>query len=169
VRFGIPGARLPRLLLGGDEDTGFQVHGVIDRVDLDDQGGLRVIDYKSGSTTYSKEDIARGYALQSALYALAAERLLPGAGRVSESFYLHIPTRESSGRLRFAAGAEADGMVQAAVEVSAQFVDRIRSGVFPGAPGKPSVGARACRDSCDFAALCRVSRQSIAKARRAQS
>ena len=169
VRFGIPGARLPRLLLGGDEDTGFQVHGVIDRVDRDDQGGLRVIDYKSGSTTYSKEDIARGYALQSALYALAAERLLPGAGCVSESFYLHIPKRESSGRLRFAAGAEADGMVQAAVEVSAQFVDRIRSGVFPGAPGKPSVGARACRDSCDFAALCRVSRQSIAKARRAQS
>lgn len=167
LRFGIPGAQLPKLSLQAQEGTAFQVHGVIDRVDRDEQGHLRIIDYKSGSTTYSKNDIERGYALQSALYALAAERLLGGAGRVAESYYLHIPKRSTSGRLRFEDGAEADEVVRAAVAAAAQFVEQVRSGLFPSAPGKPATGAQACRDSCEFAALCRASRQSIAKARRA--
>jgi ATP-dependent helicase/DNAse subunit B len=164
LRFGIPGAQLPKLQLQAPSGTAFLIHGVIDRLDRDQDGDLRVIDYKSGATGFSKTDIRLGAALQTALYALAAERLTPG--RVTESYYLHIPSRKASGHLKFADGVEADETVQVALGAAAGFVDRVREGFFPSAPAKSSVGARACRDRCDFAALCRVTRRSIAKARR---
>ena len=164
LRFGLGGA-LPRLSLEDGAGTEFQIHGVIDRLDRDQSGDLRVIDYKSGATKYSRGDIQKGLALQSALYALAAERLLEPEAQVVESYYLHIPLREHSGRLEFAGGAQRDEQVREAVEVAGAFVRAVRAGVFPSAPGKPEYGGRACSSFCDFAGLCRVSRQSLRKAR----
>jgi hypothetical protein len=146
--------------------TAFQIHGVIDRLDRDQEGRWRVVDYKSGSTKYSRRDIQKGLALQSALYALAAERLLEPQTRVVESYYLHIPLREHSGRLQFEGGARNDETVAEAVDVAGAFVRAVRGGVFPSAPGKPDYGGRACSSHCDFAGLCRVTRQSMQKAQR---
>jgi ATP-dependent helicase/nuclease subunit B len=169
VRFGIPGSRLPNLHLDRHAGEPFNIHGVIDRVDRDEEGNLRVIDYKSGSSTISKNDIRRGYALQTALYSMAAERLITDAGQVVRSYYLHIPTRVTSGDLNFEDSGEAKEVVMEALEVSACFIDQIRRGIYLSAPTKPTVGAYTCRDRCDFAVLCRVTRQSIGKARRTTS
>jgi len=165
LRFGLGGA-LPRLRLEDSAGTAFQIHGVIDRLDRDQEGRWRVVDYKSGSTKYSRRDIQKGLALQSALYALAAERLLEPQTRVVESYYLHIPLREHSGRLQFEGGARNDETVAEAVDVAGAFVRAVRGGVFPSAPGKPDYGGRACSSHCDFAGLCRVTRQSMQKAQR---
>ena len=62
------------------------VHGVIDRVDVDEAGNLRVIDYKAGSTGLGTRDLIEGRRLQIALYSLAAERCL-GLGTPVDGFY----------------------------------------------------------------------------------
>lgn len=161
LHFGLAGSDLPRLDLTGPAGPGFAVHGVIDRIDRDASGHLRVIDYKSGVTPYSTKDIERGLALQVALYALAAERLT--GAQVSESYYLHVPTRKPSGKLKFAGPVADEATVQKALASAGTFVQRVCTGVFPKLPGK----AQDCTRSCDFAAFCRVDRHAIAKARRA--
>ena len=165
VRFGIPGASAAYLSLAGRDETHFRLQGIIDRIDLDESGAGRVIDYKSGSSTFSKPDIQRGYALQTALYALAAERLLPEVARVAESYFLHIPTRKASGQLRLEERPADREIVEAAVEQAAVFVHLVRSGAFLSTPAKAVAGGTACRSGCQFAAICRVTRQSIAKGR----
>ena len=124
-----------------------------------------MIDYKSGSTVFGKKDIEEGRALQSALYSLAVEALLPDVSCVAESYYLHIPTREVSGRIDSPDGATSCEAVNQAVRCAASAVDAVCNGRFPSAPGKPGQGRRACNNTCDFASLCRMTRQSTAKAR----
>jgi ATP-dependent helicase/DNAse subunit B len=43
--------------------------GVIDRLDIDEDGNLCVIDYKSGSLGFSKKDLENGLAFQTGIYA----------------------------------------------------------------------------------------------------
>ena len=126
LRFGMKGDALPALRVG---ET-FYLHGVMDRLDRDAAGNLRVIDYKSGSTTYSGRQIEEGLALQTALYTLVA-RQVAAAAAVAESYYLHISTRKRSGQLRF---PDDEGKVQAAVERAAHFVRQVRAGRFPRRP-----------------------------------
>ncbi len=150
-----------------DTHTHFRVRGLIDRLDKDGDGNLRVLDYKSGSTKYSEPDLRKGLALQTPLYALAAERFcIVEGGRVSESHYLHIPTRMTSGSLNFEGQVRDNETVEESLRQAALNVERVRSGIFPSAPEKPITGAFTCRSLCEFAPLCRVSAQSIAKARR---
>jgi RecB family exonuclease len=162
--FGLRGSALPALVLEDVDGSQVRVYGVIDRVDRDEAGNLRVIDYKSGSTAYSKTDIERGLACQTALYALAVEpHLLPGA-KIVESSYLLIPTRATSGTIQFEGRAIENETVQAAVSMALAFIRFVRQGEFPSRPGKATWGTLGCRKFCDFSGLCRVSRQGIAKA-----
>lgn len=167
LRFGLPGASLPRVSLQGSNGSIFDLYGVIDRVDTDAEGRLRVIDYKSGSTTFSEADIIAGRALQSSLYALAAERLLPGDSPVAETYYLHITVRRESGRIECQGGAASDPTIAAALDRAVGFVEAVCAGRFASAPSKPAPGGGACTHTCDFTSLCRVTRQSIRKAREA--
>jgi ATP-dependent helicase/DNAse subunit B len=164
-RFGLPGSSWRALELKDQAGTDFQVHGIIDRLDRDDAGRVRVIDYKSGSTPFYQSDIRAGLALQTALYALAVEGLSPDH-QVMESAFLHIPTRKLSGRLSFAGAVAEEETVQQANETAARFVRQARAGVFPTLPGKPQRGGTACAQTCDLAGLCRVTRHAMAKARR---
>ncbi len=166
MRFGIRGSERSRLGIEDESGIVFYLHGMIDRIDLDEKGQARVVDYKSGATGYSKNDVAAGVATQVALYALAAERLLAGVERVAESAYLHLPSRAASARLAFGSSVAEDTHVQGALASAAAFVRQTRAGLFPSAPAKPAAGGTACRTGCPYAALCRVSRLSIAKARR---
>jgi len=166
ARFGIQREGSPPLEILGDQAK-FRLRGMIDRLDRDVDRNLRVIDYKSGSTTYSKNDLQKGLALQTALYALAAERFLTGAeNRVAESHYWHIPSRKASGSLKIDGDVLDDEVANAAIQQASWSVAQIRSGAFPSAPGKPIQGGKQCSSRCDFAPICRVTRQSIAKARR---
>ena len=137
---------------------------MIDRVDRDPSGRLRVVDYKSGSTPYSQADLTRGLAFQSPLYALAVEQLLPES-QVAESYYLHIPNRKPSGQLKFSGRAAEDETVRAAVERAAEFIRAVRDGKFPILPARPGSGQNACTRTCPFGGVCRVDRHTLAKAR----
>ncbi len=152
------------------DEISFRFHGIIDRLDRDQHGNLRVVDYKSGSTTFSKNDLEKGLALQTALYALAAERnWLASDAQVKESCYLHIPSRKTSGRIVFDESVEENEQANSAFLAAAKGVQLVRRGVFPSVPGKStsSAGGVACAANCDFSALCRVSREGIRKARQA--
>ena len=139
VAFGFQGVDSALALADRDGRT-IYVRGYIDRIDRRTDGKLRIIDYKSGSTTYSTSAIIQGTALQSALYALAAEQQGAGQG-VAGSAYLHIPIRKESGNLSFTGPVLEDETVQAVVKRVAVTVGLIRSGVFPAAPDRVQDGA----------------------------
>jgi len=65
-----------RLVVAGDGDR-FGLHGVIDRVDRDSGGRLRIVDYKTSAPhAFTKRAVAEGKKLQLPLYALAARDAL---------------------------------------------------------------------------------------------
>lgn len=66
-----------------------RLHGFIDRIDVNDAGELRVIDYKTGSSHLAARDLIEGRRLQLAVYALAARDAL-GFGEPVEGFYWRI-------------------------------------------------------------------------------
>ncbi len=103
LRFGMERGTAP-VLIPGFEGAAIALRGVIDRVDLDAAGRLRVIDYKTGSTRYTEKDIAAGRALQTALYAWAVEEILPGCRRRRRQLLSPhgqpLPERPHPGRFR---------------------------------------------------------------------
>jgi ATP-dependent helicase/DNAse subunit B len=163
VKFGFNDGVLPTLKISADIGIVW-MHGLIDRIDRDQDGNLRIIDYKSGSSKFYKSAIEEGTALQTALYALAAEA--GGTNRVTESYYLHIPSRETSGKLTFQGKVEENETVQAAQRRVFFAIDHISRGEFPAAPSKAAGGGTTCRSRCDMATICRVTRQAISKAKR---
>lgn len=91
-KFGLQGE--PTLRLDIDGNT-VQIHGLIDRLDKNAEGTLRVIDYKSGSSHLSPLDLLNGSRLQLPIYALAAQEALH-LGEVKEGFYWAIKDAKSS-------------------------------------------------------------------------
>jgi RecB family exonuclease len=71
------------------------LHGIIDRVDVDAAGCVRVIDYKTGSSHLDMKSLQQGRRLQITLYGLAAEQLL-GLGHLAEGVYWKIRQAEPS-------------------------------------------------------------------------
>ena len=67
LRFGVKGSAYPDYPLTTSSDETFLFHGVVDRIDRTENDGLRVLDYKSGSTTYSQKDMVSGLAFQNPL------------------------------------------------------------------------------------------------------
>src|SRR5690606_27767134 len=72
-----------------------QLHGIIDRVDRQDDGSIRVIDYKTGGSHMAKGDFTEGRRLQLPVYALAAQQALR-LGEVSDGFYWIINQAQRS-------------------------------------------------------------------------
>src|SRR5579859_860272 len=77
------------------EHGAVRLHGYIDRVDVDDQGRLRIVDYKASGSPITAADLQQGHRLQLPLYALAARDALR-LGEVAEGFYWHIGKAEAS-------------------------------------------------------------------------
>jgi len=149
AKFGMGGQ--PSLVLhtpGGD----IRLHGLIDRIDINSQGQLRVIDYKSGSSHLSSSDLIDGRRLQLPIYALAALQAL-GLGEPVEGFYWKLfqggasALKLSSFESDLGSGPEA--AFQVATDHIEAIVSRIRQGSFEPVP--PQGG---CPSYCVAAAWC---------------
>jgi ATP-dependent helicase/DNAse subunit B len=138
------GSKSLKIVDGTDQ---FRLHGVIDRVDGDPRGRLRVIDYKLASPyRYSKATLERGEKLQLPLYALAAGEAL-GLGQPADGFYWHIVQAQASGLQLAEYGAEQ--AIGTAVSFAWEAVRGARQGDFQ--PRAPSDG---CPSYCPAVAFC---------------
>lgn len=147
MSFGLSRDPFPPLRISLKDKGEVLVRGKIDRLDTDETGGMRVIDYKSGGQTISSSDLLEGRRIQLALYALAAERFL--GKRVVEGFYWHVrAARKSSLALeRFDGGVR--GAVERAVAWAIDACARMQSGDF--VPRPPREG---CASYCVGADMC---------------
>jgi RecB family exonuclease len=132
-----------------------RVRGMIDRLDRKEDGGLRVIDYKTGSGRLSVRELDEGRRIQLPLYALAAQDALD-LGKVVEGFYWAIlAAKRSSLRLsNYRAPEEAGGTgPEAAYDTARRHISRIVDGVQTGRfePVPPPGG---CPSYCPAAAWC---------------
>ncbi len=149
--FGIAGQPGPALVVhdGGDS---FSVHGYIDRVDRDDAGHVRIVDYKTaGPSTFTNAAVRDCKKLQLPLYALAAQEAL-GLGQVTEGFYWHVQHAEPGGFTLsgFSAGDErASGRDGARRGAGLGGSARRARGAFV-----PRVPAGGCPSYCPAAAYC---------------
>jgi hypothetical protein len=148
-KFGIGDAPILEIKL---DDEVLRVGGVIDRVDRNAAGELRVIDYKSGSSHLAASDLENGYSLQLPLYALAARDAL-GLGEPVDGLYWKILAAEAGTlKLRKFKTETAEG-VQAAIDVLREHLSRIVKGIrsanFP--PHRPEGD---CPSYCPAAQWC---------------
>jgi len=163
LAFGIGGKPPLELQLAGRVA---RVRGIIDRLDQRPDGGLRVIDYKTGRSRLNVAELDEGRRIQLPLYAMAAQEAL-GLGQVVDGFYWAILAAER-GSLRLSnyrtaeeAGGATSGVGGSTPEVGpaaayatarghvGRIVDGVSAGVFP--PMPPPGG---CPEYCPAAAWC---------------
>lgn len=136
AKFGIHDTPALELDVGGEA---VRLHGVIDRVDQDDSGRIRVIDYKTGGSHLAKGDLISGRRLQLPIYALAAQEAL-GLGTVVEGFYWQIRDAAASSLKLSKFATESLKGPQGAYTVALDHIQHnlagIRSGQFPPVPPK---------------------------------
>lgn len=125
-----------------------RLHGYIDRVDVAEDGSLRVLDYKSGGAAISAAHLREGRRLQLPIYALAAQKAL-GLGTVTHGFYWHIQKAEASSLKleKFEDGINSAFAV--AIAHVGRHVTGIRSGKF-----SPKPPAEGCPSYCPAVNFC---------------
>ena len=141
----------PPLKIDIGEET-LLLHGIIDRLDRNAQGDIRVVDYKTGSSHLAQGDLKDGRRLQLPLYALAARDAL-GLGEPVDGFYWKILAAEA-GSLKLAKFKTEDTQgVKAAIQVAREHLLRIITGIraadFPPVPPKGG-----CPSYCPAAQWC---------------
>mgnify|MGYP001194320408 CR=1 FL=1 len=157
VPFGMQG--VPPVEIDGPTGP-VRLRGVIDRLDRVGDAVV-VIDYKSGSSKFTDDDLRQGRSVQMLVYLLAAQRLLTGQGepaRVIGGLYWHISSRESSGAV-----AAGDALLDEARHQVHAHIEAARAGFFAVRPSKPMARGR-CAFYCDFSAMCRLTPASRRKA-----
>jgi len=164
LSFGIDKEGLPALKVASNDGRSWQMRGFIDRVDRNKDGRLRIIDYKSGSGTYGGPDIEKGLAFQTPLYFHVVERLDPDSGQPDESYYLHIPSRELSGKIQLSKKNGRD-LIDKGIAKATWTVEQIRAGNFPNAPAKQDSRGSGCSSWCQLSSICQITRQSLSKGR----
>ncbi len=168
--FGTGDAGAPPLTVPTDHGP-LPLRGRIDRIDRgpDDANGVQIVDYKSGTTAPSQQDMRDGTSFQLPLYLMAAEALLgaassgdrpaaeserdPYGDALARAFFLPvrnpgfrsaISTRATKKRPR----GTADPARERAAATIRRFIEAIRRGRFPVYP-------RTACGRCDFAGICR--------------
>ena len=132
-----------------DGDDTFRLHGFIDRVDRAPDGGLRIIDYKTGGpAAFTIKAVVEGKKLQLPLYALAAEQAL-GLGQVVDGFYWHVQHAEASKFTLDGFEGGPDAAIETALAHAWAAVRGARAGQF--VPHPPDGG---CPDYCPAVAFC---------------
>jgi ATP-dependent helicase/nuclease subunit B len=148
-KFGISGAASLELAIG---EQVIQVRGVIDRVDRNARGEIRVIDYKTGSSKLAPSDLKSGLRLQLPIYALAAQEAL-NLGQVVDGFYWTInAAKASSIKLSKVTSEDLEGP-DAAYHVAKGHILRNISGIRSG-DFQPKAPKGGCPDYCPAAQWC---------------
>ena len=148
ARFGLPDNPLVIPAPDGSEDQ-LLLRGVVDRVDRNQAGEIRVIDYKlGGPASFTSKELERGRKLQLPLYALAMQEAL-GHGPAVDGFYWHV-THSQPSKLTLATyeGGIASALV-IAIGHAWSAVQQVRTGHFQ--PTPPTDG---CPDYCPAQAYC---------------
>ena len=129
-----------------------RLHGVVDRVDVNADGQVRVIDYKSGGSHLATQDLLDGRRLQLPLYALAASRVLK-LGLPVEGFYWKLFQAEASPLKLSRFVCEAGSGPLAAITVAEAAVEKIVGGIRAGSfePRPPQGG---CPSYCPAVDWC---------------
>ncbi|MHB8749348.1 MAG: PD-(D/E)XK nuclease family protein [Aggregatilineales bacterium] len=154
----LPGERHPfreeswfgEVVIDGDGGP-LRVRGRIDRIDVTG-GQALVIDYKSGSTAYSKSDLLEGRNVQMLVYLLAARQAFDFASESVCGAFWHISNRKLSGKLNTSSDTQT---IQDAIDRLHQRVIAARRAEFPNIPSKPATDGK-CTRYCEFSRLCRV-------------
>jgi RecB family exonuclease len=150
IRFGLEDQ--PALLIQTSQGP-VHLRGVIDRIDRNPSGELRVVDYKTGGSHLAASDLVQGARLQLPLYALAAEKALM-LGKVAEGLYWKILKAEP-GSLKLASFAYDDAYqgIEGAFALAEEHVDRVVGGVRSAQyPPEPPKGG--CPSYCAAASWC---------------
>lgn len=152
-RFGIQNFPEPALKVTTRKGNTFLLRGFIDRVDRNNRGGIRIIDYKTSSSYgFTNQAVREGKKLQLPLYALAAQQALE-LGKVEEGFYFHVRSAQPSGfkmsQFRISGKRGPGVAIENAVEISWDAIQAIRTGIFN--PEPPESG---CPDYCPAADFC---------------
>jgi len=151
--FGLQGKPDLRIELEGGD---VRVRGVIDRVDRNAEGEVRIIDYKTGGSHLSKNDLISGRRLQLAIYAMGARDAL-GLGEPVEGIYWTIRGAKAGALKLSSFRAFTDEGVyegpEGAMELAKRHVDRFVEGVRAGdyAPAAPEGG---CPSYCPVVGWC---------------
>ncbi|MGE5141581.1 MAG: PD-(D/E)XK nuclease family protein, partial [Rudaea sp.] len=138
------------------DGTEIRLHGFIDRIDQNEDGELRIIDYKTGSSGFARSELSEGRRLQLPLYALAAQNALR-LGQVVDGFYWGILKGEKSSLRLNDFHVEVDdkewngpvGAMQLAQAWTGKHIRRIQAGDFP-----PSPTADNCPSYCPGKLTC---------------
>ncbi len=117
----------------------FRLCGAIDRIDERDDGGLSIIDYKSGSARRYRNINASnpapgGRCLQLVLYAHAARSLLGRSDAPARGDYLFVSETERNRVIGYEVSAEIDRRV---LGIVGRILDGIEAGIFPQHPAAP--------------------------------
>ena len=145
---------IPLLVDGRPEEL--RLRGVIDRMDEVD-GRMLVLDYKSGSSPISLDDLREGVNVQMLVYLRAAEQLLaqrePDKG-LAGGLFLHLRGgSNSSGWIP--SDAKGEAALRAAEGRISENIAAARRGDFNVEPRRPDRSGR-CTRFCEFSQLCRV-------------
>ncbi len=125
-----------------------RLHGYIDRIDVEADGRLRIVDYKASGAPITADDLKEGHRLQLSLYALAARDAL-GLGEVAEGFYWHI-SKAAPSSLKL---EKLEGGVQSAFNTALQHVAAHVAGI-RGGQFQPAPPADGCPQYCPAVNFC---------------
>ncbi|HTD48530.1 MAG TPA: PD-(D/E)XK nuclease family protein, partial [bacterium] len=142
-----PPGSMPRPLELPVDGRPMRFTGFIDRIDLDQRGAARVIDYKTGMVYGEKSDQFRGgQSLQLPLYIRAADAMLAHHGiaaRTSDAFYYYATGKGGYKRVGFSRQTLETRSGEFTV-ILKTIADGIAAGVFPQRPGKNGDHCRYC-------------------------
>jgi ATP-dependent helicase/DNAse subunit B len=150
AKFGLDGNPPLEITLAGGRKL--RIRGVIDRLDRNVQGELRVVDYKTGSGHQSADDLMNGTRLQLPLYAQAAEQAL-GLGEVVEGFYWALLVQKA-GSLKLSSFTNGDfSGLPGAAQVVHQHLQAVVDGI-QAADFRPQVPQGGCPAYCPARLWC---------------
>jgi RecB family exonuclease len=149
------------------------LRGRIDRVDRDDSGGVRVIDYKTGS--YRKHQIGvadlldRGRRLQLPIYGRAVRDHARSLGRpapATTSLYWYATVKGQFAQVPLAVDESVEEVL---TTVLSRIDGGVRAGCFPQVPGDFNEWWGRCENCsfCDYDSLCPASRDVLAESKAA--